>query len=85
LFSSPSSTNRENTKPYQFIQPAHQEYTEQDPYPEEENQFGDKMDRLEEIRLEYLNGAQHEYQSEKQMLDNMYMEDIYYNLPRALY
>ena len=43
------------------------------------------MDRLKEIRVEYLNGAKHEYQSEKQMLDNMYMEDIYYNLPRAAY
>ena len=43
------------------------------------------MDRLKEIRVEYLNGAKHEYQSEKQMFDKMFMEDIYYNLPRAVY
>ena len=85
FFFFPSATSREDAQPYQFIQPAHQDYTEQDPYPEEENHFGDKMDQLEEIRGEYLNGAKHEYQSEKQMFDNMYMEDIYYNLPRAAY
>ena len=85
FFTSPSPTSREDTQPYHFIQPGHQEYTGQDSYPEEENNFGDKMDRLKEIRVEYLNGAKHEYQSEKQMFDNMYIEDIYYNLPRAVY
>ena len=57
----------------------------QELYPEEENHFGDKMYWLKDIRVEYLNGAKHEYQSEKQMFDNMYIEDIYYNLPRAVY
>ena len=50
----------------------------------ENDHGGDKMDRLEELRVEYLEEKQ-EFEPEKLRYDNMYLQDIYYNMPRSLY
>ena len=76
---SSSSMSREDNEPYQFVAPSQSIYMEKS-----SDQGGDKMDRLEELRLEYLEEKQ-EYQPESLSYDNMYLKDIYYNMPRSLY
>ena len=82
LSSSPStssSMSREDNQPYQYVAPSQPMYIK-----ESHDQGGDKMDRLEELRVEYL-GETQDYQPEKLKYDNMYLQDIYYNVPRSLY
>ena len=80
--------NRMDTEPtqfYEFMPPLYQDQTSHNSQEDEHTAVGDKMDRLQEIRMEYLGGTNHEYKSQEQMYDNMYMEDIYHSLPRSLY
>ena len=69
-----SPTNREDTQSSKFIPPVYQDHIEPDP------KFGDKMDRLKDRQ-----GDLREYMAEEQRFDNIYSQDMYYNLPRALY
>ena len=80
--------NRMDTEPtqfYEFMPPLYQEQIDHNNQDDEHTAMEDKMDRLQEIRLEYLDGTNHEYNSQEHMYDNMYMEDIYHSLPRSLY
>ena len=80
--------NRMDTEPtqfYEFMPPLYQEQTDQNNQDDEHTAMEDKMDRLQGIRMEYLDGTNHEYNSQEHMYDNMYMEDIYHSLPRSLY
>ena len=82
------ATSREDTEPtqfYQFIPPYYQDPTGQEYQPEEESPAQDKMGRLAGMRLEYLNGKNAGDSSKEEIFDNMYLEDIYHNLPRSLY
>ena len=80
--------NRMDTEPtqfYEFMPPLYQEQTDQNNQDDEHTAMEDKMDRLQEIRMEYLDGTNHEYTSQEHVYDNMYMDDIYHSLPRSLY
>jgi hypothetical protein len=81
-----SPTNREGTQPSQFIPPVHQGFIRPDP----QQEFGDKMDRngdtlkMTENTMQNQNGNAPKYHNKEQRFDNMHLQDIYYNLPRAL-
>ena len=80
--------NRMDTEPtqfYEFMPPLYQEQTDQNNQDDEDTAMEGKMDRLQEIRMEYLDGINHEYASQEHVYDNMYMDDIYHSLPRSLY
>ena len=80
--------NRMDTEPtqfYEFMPPLYQDQPSHNSQDDEHTTVEDKMDRLQEIRMEYLGGTNHEYKSQEQLYDNMYMEDIYHSLPRSLY
>ena len=80
---SSSPSKREDEQPYQFVPPSYQELPTPEAYPEP-TPIEDKMDRLEGLRVEYLNGIEHDQHSKQDRYDDMYMEDIYYSLPRSL-
>ena len=80
--------NRMDTEPtqfYEFMPPLYQEQADHNNQDDEHTAMEDKMDKLQKIRMEYLDGTNHEYNSQEHMYDNMYMEDIYHSLPRSLY
>ena len=80
--------NRMDTEPtqfYEFMPPLYQEQTDHNNQGDEQTAMEEKMDRLQELRMEYLDGTNHEYNSQEHVYDNMYMEDIYHSLPRSLY
>ena len=80
--------NRMDTEPtqlYEFMPPLYQEQADHNNQDHQDTVMEDKMDRLQEIRMEYLDGTNHEYTSQEHVYDNMYMDDIYHSLPRSLY
>ena len=78
IFSTYFHTNsREDSQPTQFFPQDYQDYQ-----PSSVSKYGDRMDRGED-RVEA--GDTLESRTDEQRFDNMYFQDVYYNLPRSMY
>ena len=77
LFSYFYTNSREDSQLPQFFPQAYQDYPELNRIP----QYGDKMDRWEDMAVAEDNL---ENRTGEQRFDNLYFQDVYYNLPRSL-
>ena len=71
------TNSREDTQLPQFYPQVYQDNQEPTPVPK----YGDNMDGLED-RVEDEDSL--ENRTDEQRFDNMYLQDVYYNLPRSM-